>query len=350
MSARLGVGVVGCGQIAQTIHLRVLQDMPQVEIVAICDIDPDVVDSVGERFGVQRRFVDADELVRLPEVDVVLVATRDHVRPALAAIAAGNHVLVEKPISFDTGSAREIVDAAGRACVVGMVGYMRRYDPCLEALLTRRASMERIRSGRIHDYAARIGKDRHLFALAEPRASPSATGPMGLAEARTELGDELAERFGTIYYMLLMLASHDFSVMRATLGSPREIAHAQLVDDRGVLVVAEFEDAGPCTMELGIGSRYTWFDQELTLYGDDETMTLAFGDPFVPYQRSRLTVRTSNGDGYEDSVLTGGAEDGFRREWSHFVDCVMHERQPLTPLSHGLADVEFAREIIHRLA
>ena len=54
----LRVGVVGCGQIAQIMHLPFLTELPLFRVTALCDLSPTVVETVGERFAVRARFTD----------------------------------------------------------------------------------------------------------------------------------------------------------------------------------------------------------------------------------------------------------------------------------------------------
>ncbi len=172
---------------------------------------------------------------------------------------------------------------------------------------------------------------------------------MGVEEARPALGDEAAERFGTVYYLLLMLGSHDFAVLRGAFGDPVEVLDVRLIDDRCIFATVGFEHLGPCVLELAISTNYSWCDQAMTVYGNDEILTMHFADPFVPFTRSALTTRAARDGGHEDVIVTGGPEDAFRREWRHFAECIREGKQPLTPLSQGLADVELAVELIRQL-
>jgi predicted dehydrogenase len=75
MQERLKVGVVGCGQIAQIAHIPFLQALPQFEVGALCDLSPAVVEALGEKYRVDNRYVDFQEMVRQ---EVQSLRTRDN--------------------------------------------------------------------------------------------------------------------------------------------------------------------------------------------------------------------------------------------------------------------------------
>jgi predicted dehydrogenase len=129
MSRVIKVGVIGCGEIAQWMHLPFLTELPDFQVTAVCDISPKVVEYVGARFGVERRFTNVEELLAQGDVEAVAIATPIHSDPAIAAARAGKHVLVEKPMAFNLDEAKAMVEAAESAGVVLMVAYMKRYDP-----------------------------------------------------------------------------------------------------------------------------------------------------------------------------------------------------------------------------
>jgi predicted dehydrogenase len=351
MSAVIRVGVVGCGLIAQTMHLRVLAELPEFEVSAVCDVDPVVAEAVRVRYGAGTCVGSFEELVALPQVDAVLVATPDHYPPALAALANGKHLLVEKPLCWTPSQGAELVEAARDADVVAMVGYMRRYDAAYELALEQLQRSGRIRYGRIHDFACRFDKDRPLYDLA---VSSNDTGPrhdfqLHRAQIDVALGPEEAERFRAHYFMLLMFGSHDLSMARGIFGPPSEVTTAHAFDDVSLAVSLGYPGSGPCVLELSTGTRYEWFDEEIWLYGDEESVMLHLSDPFVQYARSSVTVRGRQDDGYTDHVFTSGHADAFRREWMHFSHCIREGGQPRTPLEDGLADLELAVEIVRRI-
>ena len=131
MSTRLRVGVIGCGLIAQVMHLPHLRDLSdRFEIAALCDRDAGLLATVADRFGVHERYTEWQDLLAKAPLDAVLILTSgDHAPMIVAAAGAGLHILVEKPISHSTEQATAALAAVERAGVRLMVGYMKRFDP-----------------------------------------------------------------------------------------------------------------------------------------------------------------------------------------------------------------------------
>ena len=107
--------MIGCGGIAQRMHLPFLRSLPSLfKIVAISDLSPTLLRAIGERYDVleNMRFTDYHDLVR-QDLDAVLVLTGGtHAPQVLAAVQAGKHVMVEKPLCFTLREADEIAAAA----------------------------------------------------------------------------------------------------------------------------------------------------------------------------------------------------------------------------------------------
>jgi predicted dehydrogenase len=122
-------GVIGAGRWGQ-IHAKVYAEDPSSELVAVCDEDEGKARSVAERFGA-RWFLDYREMLEEAEVDAVSVATPDflHFEPTMAAIEAGKHVLVEKPLAMEISQCEEMISAAEGKGLILMVDFHNRWNP-----------------------------------------------------------------------------------------------------------------------------------------------------------------------------------------------------------------------------
>ena len=87
MNNILGIGVIGLGQISQIAYLPYLNELPEYEIRAICDISDKVLNSMGRRFGVVNCYSDYKELLGQADIDAVLVSTSDHADIAVDRLA-----------------------------------------------------------------------------------------------------------------------------------------------------------------------------------------------------------------------------------------------------------------------
>ena len=124
------VGIIGAGAMGQN-HIRTYSQIPGVEIVGIADVDRARAEVLAKQYGT-RGFADYNELLK-QGVDAVsvVVPTTLHRRVALDVIAAGAHLLVEKPIADTVENAEAIDFAAAREKLVLMVGHIERFNPAV---------------------------------------------------------------------------------------------------------------------------------------------------------------------------------------------------------------------------
>ena len=146
------VALVGLGTMGRN-HLRVLGKMQGVQLAALCDKDAAQLAEAGRRHAVPT-FESWDEAFAKTRLDaaVIAVPTRFHCQAGMAALERGLHVLVEKPIAFDLGEGRRLVEAARRADRLLAVGHIERFNPAIHELQRRVAAGE---IGRIFQILAR---------------------------------------------------------------------------------------------------------------------------------------------------------------------------------------------------
>lgn len=131
MAAELRIGVVGTGAIAQIVHLPVLADLPGARVTAVCDRDYGKARAIATRLDVKRVFEADEEMFASEDVDAVIICSPSHLheRQAVAALQAGKHVLVERPLALTPGGAETVNRAAEKAGRVLMVALNNRYRP-----------------------------------------------------------------------------------------------------------------------------------------------------------------------------------------------------------------------------
>ena len=134
MSSKLRVGVIGLGM--GRAHIKGWQEHPQVKVVAIADPDAARLALVGDEFGVAGRYASAEEMLATEQLDVVSVCTPNkfHVELTLAALAAGCHVLCEKPMAMNAQEGRQMLDAAQAAGKRLMINFSYRFSAASRAL------------------------------------------------------------------------------------------------------------------------------------------------------------------------------------------------------------------------
>lgn len=125
------VGSVGIGSISRGVHLPGIQNSPDLQLVAVCDIDPEALRYAQETYGIDEAhcFTDYNDLINCPEVDAVDISTPNNVHfpVAMAAVQAGKPFAVEKPITLNSEEADALAQAAKEKGVKNMVCFSYRF-------------------------------------------------------------------------------------------------------------------------------------------------------------------------------------------------------------------------------
>lgn len=131
---RPGIGIVACGRIVRRAHLPAYQK-DGLRVVGIYDPDPEATRGVRESFGVERLFGSLDALLADPAIAVVDVATLPDVRIPIVrrALAAGKHILAQKPLALDIADAQEAIRDAERRGLTFAVNQNGRWAPAWRA-------------------------------------------------------------------------------------------------------------------------------------------------------------------------------------------------------------------------
>lgn len=314
----LRVGVVGCGYWGSK-HVRVLNGIDAVEQVAIIDSNIHRVSGLVRSFPAAKAFSTLD--AALDSVDAVVIATPPtlHVPLALQAIAAGKHVLVEKPLATTSADAALLIDSAEEAGVQLMVGHTFEHNAAVWKL---RALIE---SGQLGD----------LYYLDTARLN------LGLYQSDVNV--------------IFDLAPHDISVLNFVLGVQPDSVHAwgakhahrnyedvaylrMCYDSLGICANVHVSWLDPCKVRrvTAVGSRQMAvyndlaveqpirvYDKgvELGLEGDmtQPPMSYRYGDVVAPYVPANEPLAVQD---------------------EHFVDCIGAGVGNRTDGVNGLAVVE----------
>lgn len=137
MAERLRLGIVGAGAVTQVGHLPALKRVRQVEVVGICDSDLPKARAMADRFDIPDVYTDIEELVEYEEqLDALLICTPSHLHESQiqAALAAGLHVFVERPLALTAAGAAKVIKLAQRHERVVMVGANHRYRPDIQQI------------------------------------------------------------------------------------------------------------------------------------------------------------------------------------------------------------------------
>lgn len=350
---RLRIGVVGCGEVAQIIHLPSLAQLAdRFAVTALCDVSPAVLRAVGEQWRVPARLTDYRELLARDDVDAVLVANPHvfHAEVTLAAIAAGKHVLVEKPMCLTPREADAIVAAQARAGVTVQVGYMRRYAPAFIEACRLVPELGEIRLARVHDV---IGQNALIIGQTSRVVRADDIPRESLAAGQALQDERLAEALGeappalrSAYMLLLGLSTHDISAMRELLGMPQGVLYAAQRHGGRSLSAAFDYGAFVCQFETGVDT-IPRFDAHLQVFGAERVLRVQYDTPYVRNMPIRLFVTEANGaGGVVEHAIHPTWGDPFVAEWQAFYENVTERRAPKTPPADFRQDLALFLEMV----
>ena len=128
---KVRIGIIGCGGIANGKHMPSLKKLPDVEMVAFCDIVEERAQKAAREYGVEgaKVYTDYKELLKDKTIDVVHVLTpnKQHSFITVDALEAGKHVMCEKPMAINSAEAKKMLDAAKRTGKKLTIGYQSRF-------------------------------------------------------------------------------------------------------------------------------------------------------------------------------------------------------------------------------
>lgn len=352
---RLKIGLVGCGIIAQVMHLHYLAELPALfEIAAVCDISAEVARACAERYHVSFVTTDWRHLLEAPLDAIMVLTPGSHAPIAIAAAEAGKHVFIEKPLAFTVAEGLAVQAAVERAGVVALIGYNKRYDPAFEKLQAALDKREDLRLARVTTFESPF----EPYVAQYPLLRGQPPSPAIIDRLRQETAARLEEAVGAdaeikrLYHAVLLDSMvHELNALRALLGEPDRIDHADL-GRHGVNLTLSFGETRAILnwIDLPGMARY---GMEFAFFAPERRLTLTFPSPYLRNAPADLKLETGKG-GTAESVLhqhVFSYEASFRRELEHFHACVTAGASPRTPVVDGVRDIAFCRAIIeaHRM-
>ena len=127
---KIRYGVIGAGFFGEK-HIEVLSTLPNVDVAGVCRRSVQPLKEIAEKYNIPNTYTDYKELLANKDIDAVSIVThaKDHLEPTIAAIEAGKHVFLEKPMALTTAECDKIIDCAEKTDKFFMVGHICRFDP-----------------------------------------------------------------------------------------------------------------------------------------------------------------------------------------------------------------------------
>lgn len=315
------IGFTGTGYIAK-IHARAAQTIPEAALAAVVNHRPASMAAFASEFGIPRQYATVAELLQEGQIDALIVSTPNylHAPETIAALKAGVHVMVEKPMAMNATEAEAMLAASQKSGALLMVAHCWRFD---EEVLWLKAQVD---SGRLGDIIRTKGYGVHVH-----------WGPAGWFTRRKFAGGGALADMGI----------HALDTARFLLGDPQPASvYARIgayykgfdVDDTGLIIV-NWDQGATSYIESGWWQPYADGPEAATqLYG-----TAGFGQVFP----TRLLLPGSKKSDVE-TVDPGfpAVRDPhcppsmYEAQLAYFLDCIKTGRQPNPGGAEGLANMQ----------
>jgi len=306
------IGLIGCGRATETRHLPALARLSNAEVVSLADINPSPLHHLADRFGIKQRHLDYRRLLDDPSINAVAVCVpaQSHVEVALAAMKAGKHVFIEKPLAIGLDDSERIIELAAKYPQLKvMVGLNMRWHRL-------------IRKARAMIQGGALG---NIESIRSVLTSYHASVP--------DWGSRRSSGGGALFE----LAVHHVDLWRYLLGCEVEevFAASRSVhwDDEYAALTARMTDG---TSVSSVFSQRSSELNEIEIYGDNGRLSISCyefdGLEYVSRGRYSGDIRARLSKVLHllgelplgVRTLVGGGEffASYRAEWQHFLDAI----------------------------
>jgi predicted dehydrogenase len=353
--SRIRIGVIGCGLIAQVMHLPHLKELHDLfEVAALSDVSPGTLKYVGDYYGVSRRYGDYRDLLKEP-MDAVAIFSADSHGPVIVdALAAGKHIFAEKPMCFTLREADEILTAHKSAGTVCMVTYMKRYDPAVryaQPLIHNLKDLQTIHITILHPSEAnQIGHHNVRRIPDVPADLQARLRAEQDALIREVIGEFTPLERRVFANNLLSTLVHDINLLRGLSGDPESVLFTDVWAGGDGLVTCLRYASG---VRAIISLQYLWdladYEETVAYYAKGDRIRLVFPSPFFRNMPTSVFVEgTENGRPFEKQVVAS-LHEAFKEELLHFAECVHTGRTPITTPEEARGDVALLHQIFRAI-
>jgi predicted dehydrogenase len=348
----LRFGYVGCGFVAQGVHIPDFAGIPEVELVALAEIRPQLGEQVQRRWGFRKLYRSHAELAKDPEVEAVGVSASFSEQAAIACdlLRAGKHVFMEKPMTVSIAEGEEILQAAEASGAKLMVAYMKRYDAGNE--LAKR-TMDEFRAGgkmggpfyaRNHGFCGRnwtAGFEPDIIKTDEPYPQPRPT----------RYPEWLPEALHQPYVNYLQQYTHNVNLLRWFLeaGDAVRVTGVNLDADAYTGVVTFDMNGVRAIVESGSTSHFGW--EEHTQVYFKHGWVKVTSPPLLQKNRPAEVEVYHSGEGEQIAypLPPGLYTWSYKREAEHFVHALQRGEEFRSGGRDTLTDVRLFEEVFREV-
>lgn len=366
---RLRVGVIGCGGIAQIMHIPHLVEYDErFELVALADVHAPTLHAVGDRYHIANRYTDWRDMLARGGLDAIgIFHGGSHYETVMAGLNANLHVFVEKPLAWNLREVEAIAARASQSDRIVQIGYHKLYDPGFayaKQALEQMNDLGYVRVTVLHP-ADEAGWAQHRvrrgdgvivegfpnIAPWEEQAPAQRRGLAGGALASLvdeALGARKADpRLRLAYGMMTVSLIHQVYTLHGFLGLPQRVVHTDLWrDGLSIHVVAEYSN------DVHVAIDWHWlgylkdYREEYAFFGNHDRVYFRLPSPYARNFPSPVTIQGHEGELTWEKQVIVNYEEAFARELLAFHDNVTQNKQPISNVQTALAHHRFIQQMI----
>ncbi|NRN27051.1 Gfo/Idh/MocA family protein [Photorhabdus heterorhabditis] len=351
------VGVVGCGAIAQIMHLPHIKDFNRFfDLKAICDYSINLMNSIGEKYGIDEnsRYIDYTAFLE-SDIDAVFVLTEGSHAPLVSqALKAEKHVFCEKPLCFTVKEAEEIEEILEKTDKIVMVGYMKRYDPGFKYALD---LAKQIENPRYTQVTVLHPNEQQYFDIHGVLRFDDVPKDVTEANAReqnrivTSAVGSIEENLKYVYHdAMLSSMVHNINVIRAMFGEPVGVLSTQIwpVDScyPTITTVLDYGETHHIVLTWSYLSGVRNYVEELSIHSDCERIKVKFSSPFLKNVPTIVSQEYMQEGALITSEVEVSYDNAFKEELLSFYQCVTTNKSVTTDVLDAKADIKLLQSIL----
>ena len=343
MTSKVRIGFIGVGNMGQAAHLRNYVNLPDVEVAAIAELRPRLRKLVAARYGVERSYASAEEMLARERFDGIVAAQHFSRHGSLVAplYSANVPIFTEKPLASSVEVGERMLGMLRDSGSWHMLGYHKRSDP---ATMYAKAEIERLKA------SGELGALRYAR-ITMPAGDWVASGFSDLIQTDETILETPADppspgmtdaEFGD-YVSFVNYYIHQVNLMRHLLGEPYRVTHA---DPSGVVLTVRSASGVAGTIEM---SPYTttidWHESALVAF-EHGYVRLDLPAPLSHNRPGRVEILRDPGHGETPETVcpTLPWVHAMRQQAINFVRAIRGEIAPMCDAVEALEDLRVARE------
>jgi len=357
MPPSLRMGVIGCGAIAQIMHIPYLVEHERFQLVSLCDAYEPILKDVADRYRIRRRYTDYRELLTKDNLDAVLIChSGSHRDSAIAALQAGKHVFVEKPLAWNPREVEEVAVVLHRSKKILQMGYHKLYDPAFQYAKQQIEAMQDlgfVRITMLHP-TNELGFSPHRLrrgqgVIVTGHIDPGSWEAQRDGQRERETGGQMAslvdEALGErkdnkdlrlAYGIIVTSLIHQIYMLFGLLGEPQRVISAEVWREGfSMQAIIQYPDDLRVTMGWHYLSHLKDYSEEYAFYGNHERVLINFPSPYFRNFPSPVTLQGGDKELSWKKEVTVSHGEAFENELLAFYDNVINHQ---TPLYSGIED------------